>query len=433
MSFFLKRPSFQLCSLGAALAMALGYAGPTLGATSAEELDALNLESAPAESVATQTIANTRFFIEGAIGTVGQRYVSGSRDLGRASLDFSHTANLSSGLKAVVSDRFDYIHPGGFGLDGPVNSLREAYLSWQPESGDNVFEFGRVNLRYGPAYGYNPTDFFRDGALRTLTTADPIALRLNRMGVVMLRGQHLWLGGSLSVAWAPKLANRSSSNGLSLDLGSTNNSDRALVALSSQLASGISGQLLAYKKSGASTTLGVNLTALLSEAAVGHLEWTRGREPDLLSRILVLPGTKAMRNRFSGGLTYTTRSKLSVTAEYEYNGFALSQSDFTALSATPSLQQAYLTGALQQQELAPRKAYLIYVTQKGWGLKDLDLSAYLRYNPGDGSRLGWMELRHHWPKFDMSLQYQRNLGRIASEFGSLPDSRITQVIGTYYF
>jgi hypothetical protein len=40
-----------------------------------------------------------------------------------------------------------------------VNSLREAYLSWQPEGGNMVMEFGRINLRYGPGYGYNPTDF----------------------------------------------------------------------------------------------------------------------------------------------------------------------------------------------------------------------------------------------------------------------------------
>ena len=57
-----------------------------------------------------------------------------------------------------------------------MNSLREAYLSWQPASGASILEAGRINLRYGPGYGYYPTDFFRDGSLRTSTTADPLAL-----------------------------------------------------------------------------------------------------------------------------------------------------------------------------------------------------------------------------------------------------------------
>ena len=80
-------------------------------------------------------------------------------------------------------------------------------------------------------------------------------------------------------------------------------------------------------------------------------------------------------------------------------------------------------GALRLQELAPRQAYLIYVTQKGLWLKDLDLTAYLRFNPGDNSRLAWFELRHHWPSFDLTFQLQQNMGRSTSEFGIMPDQR----------
>ena len=45
-----------------------------------------------------------------------------------------------------------------------------------------VLTFGPpFNLRFGPGYGYNPTDFFRDGSLRVLTTADPFALHEIRL------------------------------------------------------------------------------------------------------------------------------------------------------------------------------------------------------------------------------------------------------------
>lgn len=415
-----------LCSI---LAVAFAQAMPALGADA--EADALTLQSAP-ESV-PEAARDTRFFIEGAVGNASQRYLPESRDLGRVSFDFSHSARLASGLRAVISDRLDQIHPRDIGADETVNSLREAYLSWQPENGNSVVEFGRINLRYGPGYGYNPTDFFRDGSLRVVTTADPFALRENRLGSVMLRAQRLWTGGSLSLALSPKLADRPNPDGWSLDLGSTNNRNRALVALGTQFSQRVSSQVLLYKEDGSSPTLGANLTALLSDAATAHIEWTRGSEPDLLSRALVLPASRATRNRFVGGITYTTLGKLSLTAEYQYNGFGLSPSSWEALGAAPAIQQAYLREALRLQELAPRQAYLIYVTQKSLGLKNLDLTAYLRLNPGDDSKLAWLELRHHWPSFDLTFQLQQNIGRATSEFGILPDRRIAQVLGTYYF
>lgn len=401
-------------------------------AASDAESDALNLESAPEAPVA-QAKRDTKISIEGALGNASQRYRPGSQAMGRASFDFSHTARLGPGLRAVFSDRVDHIHPLPAGGDPNINSLREAYLSWQPEGGSTVVEFGRVNLRYGPAYGYNPTDFFRDGSLRTLTTADPVALRENRLGTVMLRGQRLWADGSLSVALAPKLADRPDPDGWSLDLGSTNNRNRGLVALGTQFSQRVSSQLLLYKEDGRSPTLGASMTALVSDAAVAHVEWTRGKESDLRSRVFALPGGEVTRNRFSGGLTYTTLGKLSITAEYLYNGFALNESNWAALGGSLPGQLAYLRESLRLQELAPRSAYMIYVTQKSLGLKNLDLTGFLRINANDQSRLAWVELRHHWPSFDLAVQFQRNFGRPASEFGILPDRRIVQVVGTYYF
>lgn len=416
--------SISICFIALVLAL------PSLADS---ETDALKLEgAAPVE--AAEANHDTKIFIEGAIGNATQRYQLGRQETGRLSFDFSHTARLRQGLRAVISDRIDHNYPTGVVSDATVNSLREAYFSWQPASGSTVLEAGRINLRYGPGYGYYPTDFFRDGSVRTLTTADPLALRQNRMGTVMLRGQQLWAGGSISVAYSPKLATRPSMDGWSLDLGSTNNRDRALVALGTQFSQTVSSQVLVYKEEGASPTLGANLTALVSDAAVAHMEFTRGREPDLLGRALALPGRESTRNRFSGGLTYTTLGKLSVTAEYEHNGFALSQSNWASLSAAGSaVQSAYLLQALRRQELVSRQAYLIYVSQKSLGLKDLDLTAFLRINSGDHSRLAWIELRHHWSNFDLAVQYQQNMGRTSSEFGVLPGRRLIQILGTYYF
>jgi hypothetical protein len=423
-------PSFTDISLCCGLVLAFCNAMPAFGADA--EWDALSLESAPVSTV--EEPRNTKLFIEVARGSASQRDLPNSRNIGRASIDFSHSARVAPGLRAVVSNRLDYFDPAvAAGQDAAVNSLREAYLSWLLEDGSSILELGRINLRYGPAYGYNPTDFFRDGSLRVLTTADPFALRENRMGSVMLRGQKLWSGGSLSVALSPKLESQPSSNGWNLDLGATNNRDRALVALGTQFSQRISSQVLLYKEAGFSPTLGVNMTALVSDAATAHMEWTRGSEPSLLSRALGIPGVATMRNRFAGGVTYTTLGKLSLTAEYQYNGFGLDQTGWNTLEATPGAQLAYLSGSLRRQELAPRQAYLLYVTQQGFVLKDMDFSAYLRVNAEDQSRLGWMELRQHWPSFDLSLQLQKSTGAAGTEFGILPDHRVIQVLGNYYF
>lgn len=419
--------SFNRHFLSFLAAIALAHAIPALAADA--DLDALSLESAP-EVTLPQSSKNTRIFMEGAVGDASQRYQPNSRDIWRASVDLSLSAKLAPGLRAVISDRLDHLYPTDAGADASINSLREAYLSWQAEGGHTIIELGRINLRYGPGYGFNPTDFFRDGSLRTLTTANPFALRENRLGTVMLRGQRLWTGGSLSIALSPKMANQPSADGWSLDLGSTNNRDRGLIALNSQFSQAISAQVLVYKEPDVSSTFGASLTALLSDAAVAHIEASRGSEPDLLSRALAAPSAPITRNRFAGGLTYTTTSKLSLTAEYQYNGFAIEPSNWAALGLN---QVPYLLKAQQRQDLASRQAYFLYITQKSLGHKDIDLTAFLKVNVEDHSRLGWLELRRHWPSFDLALQLQQHMGEASSEFGILPQRRVIQVLGTFFF
>ena len=417
--------SFRWFALAAALLLVL----PVL----ADDADALKLEGAPVEA-APAGARDTKIFLEAAVGNSSRRYQLGSQDIGRASLDVSHTFRLGHGLRVVLSDRIDHLYPDVAGSDATINSLREAYVSWQGEGGSTVVEFGRINLRYGSAYGYNPTDFFRDGSLRTLTSANPFALRENRLGSVMLRAQRLWTDGSLSLALSPKLASFPSRDGWSLDLGSTNSRHRAVAALGTQFSQRVSTQLLAYKVDGLSTTMGASLTALLSDAATVQVEWSRGKEVDLFSQALGAPAPGVTRNRFAGGLTYTTSGKLSITAEYQYNGFALSKADAASLAAnSPIGQVAYQIEAQRRQDLAARQAFLLYVTQKDFIVKDFDLTAFIRVNTGDRSRLAWLELRRQWPSFDLAFQLQQTFGSITSEYGILPDRRVIQLLGTYYF
>ncbi len=428
---------FRCPLVALAAAAILGTALPARAADP-DDADALSLTAAPAEAPPlTPGGATNRLYVEGAAGLGTLRDGGAGHGLYRASLDFVHSGSFAPGWRAVFSDRIDAVRPRdpqNVGSSGTVNSLREAYVSWQTEGGANAVDLGRMNLRYGPGYGYNPTDFFREGTLRVVTTTNPISLRENRLGTAVLRGQRLWNGGSLAIAFSPKLASAPSDAGASLDLGSTNHVDRGLAVLGTQWTDRISSQFLVYKESAARAQVGASLTAAAGDAVVLFAEGSRGTEPDLFARATRTPQEPASRNRLTAGGTWSATAKLAITAEYEYNGFALDRDAWNRVAATqPVLLGAYLLEAQRRQELASRKAYLVYATQKDLLTKNLDLTVLLRQDAGDRSRLAWIELRRHFDKVDVALQYQQQTGRVATEYWLFPDRRALQLLASYFF
>ena len=81
---------------------------PGLAQTTTSESDALNLEGAKPE-VSTEAKKDTRVFVEGALGNSSQRYMSHSRDLGRASFDLTYATRVGTGLRFAFSDRIDNV------------------------------------------------------------------------------------------------------------------------------------------------------------------------------------------------------------------------------------------------------------------------------------------------------------------------------------
>lgn len=425
-------------SWGLLCLVATAGAIPAAGAAT-DEVDALNLEAEPVKDEKATSRA-TRVYAEAAVGTAQQRYGLGTEASRRLSYDVYHASRLAPGWQFVLSDRLDVIRPKASDADGAVNTLREAYVGWQDDAGNDAVELGRVSLRNGPGYGYNPTDFFRPGSQRSVTTVDPIALRDNRMGTVALRAQRLWQGGSLSVAYAPKLASGPSNAGFSLDLGATNNRDRGQVVWGQKLGEGVSGQLLAFKEAGLPAAIGASATALLSEAIVAHVEWSSAREPRWVDRVAGLAagasGSALRRaNRLVTGLTLSAPGGTTVTAEFQYNGFALDSRAWAAVAASGGVLQLgrYLLAADQRLDLAARRAVLVYARKKNLFAKNLDLTALVRVNVEDDSRLSWIELRYQWQSADLALQFQRHHGAALTEFGVLPTSSSAQLVATYRF
>ena len=225
------------------LALAAGI-GLVPHAMAADE-DALDLESTPITLQSGET--TNKVTLEAAIGRIDRRYGADVQDGRRMAVDVRLSAKLTDGWRLALSDRLDDIHPVAEGQRNTRNSLREAYAAWQDPDGTVAAELGRVNLRNGPAFGYNPTDYFRIGASQTLNTADPVALRENRLGTAMFRLGQLWMGGGVSLAVAPKLGAVAGDQPFALDFGSTNASDRALLTASGRWSERISGQALSVE------------------------------------------------------------------------------------------------------------------------------------------------------------------------------------------
>jgi len=303
---------------------------------------------------------------------------------------------------------------------------------------DRVLGGGRINVRYGTAMGYNPTDYFREGANRSIISVDPNSIRENRMGTVMLRGQTLWQGGSLTALYAPKVADAPDDGDWSADFGSTNNRNRWLLAVSHQLADNLNPQMVLYGDQRQPVQLGLNLAALINDAMLAHLEWSGGRAKSLLAQALPwAPGVaqdEVFRNRLAAGLTYTSASKMSVALEYHYNGAAVDEAQWSALRSDSLLSYGSYRQVVQEQlELTTRHAAFVRATWQDALVNKLDLAAMLRFNLDDSSHLAWLEARYRLNRAEVALQWQLASGDALSDFGALAQRRNIQALFRYYF
>jgi len=425
-----KKPAIAL--------LLIALCAPVFAAGTTED-DALNLADATTESAAVEG-SSWRIFTEATAGrtTVHQwGQPDRAEDVQRLSLDLLFDKKLTPDLRAVFSDRLDLNHQSDALGQETLNSLKEAYLSWQPQN-DRVLDVGRINVRYGAATGYNPTDFFREGANRAITSFDPNAIRENRMGTVMLRGQTLWKGGALTAIIAPKIDDAPNHGDWNADLGATNNRNRWLVSVSHQLADNFNPQFVVYGDQRQPVQMGLNLAMLVNDATVAHVEWSGGRQKTLLAQALPLSPAvaqdEAFRNRLATGLTYTTASKLSITGEYHYNGAAVDKAVWNALRTSSMLDyESYRQLVEEQLDLTTRQAAFLRASWQDAFINRLDLTAVLRYNMEDHSKLSWLEARYRFDKSEVALQWLMASGDDSSDFGAMAQRRYIQALFRYYF
>ncbi|QJW80088.1 hypothetical protein [Burkholderia glumae] len=403
----------------------------------ADDVEAAGLALADATPVQTVDERNYRFSIEPGLRLAEVRPGGGLRTAGRLSLDLFARHALAGGWSVNFADRLDLNGPLRFGGDAAaINTLKELYLDGRLGGGKTLLQAGRVNVRLGVAIGYNPTDFLRDNAVRSVTSVDPASLRENRLGTVMLRGQQLWSGGSASALVAPRVADRPSDASYSPDFGATNQRTRWLLQFSQRMVLDLTPQFMVYHdgKPGSSPQFGLTLDHLVNNACVTYAEWSGGRGPSTLARALGRPyGDVAFRWKLAAGLTCTTSRNLSVTLEYDRDGAALDRAGWRALrSGPPAAYAAYRALAAAQQDPVTRDAVFMMARWQDAWIQRLDLSGFVRMNLADRSRLTWLEARYRFARTDVALQWQIDAGASSTEFGALPQSNLWQLLVKHY-
>jgi len=351
----------------------------------------------------------------------------------RLSFDFVYDDLLAPGLRAVFSDRLDLTHGNATPHEGNVNTLREAYVSWQ-KTPQEIVDVGRINLRYGVAVGYNPTDFFKANAVRFVVSPDPASLRENRLGTVVIQGQKLWSDSSVTAAFSPRLDGPASSQAFSLDVGATNPSNRWLLVASHKLSPSFSPQVMLFAGENMSPQLGLNLSALVNNSTVAFAEISAGKGPSLAEQAAAaavnsVADHETSQQRAALGLTATTSFNLAVTAEAEYSSAAPDKAQWDALRTGNPLNALQLLGTARAlQELPVRKAVFVHGLWQDMFIQHLDLQGFVRGDLETNSRTQWLELRYHWSRVEVGLQWQLNSGAPGSVYGTVPPSRSIQAV-----
>jgi hypothetical protein len=401
----------------------LAAAAPALAAGDQDALDVANRAADKPARVAR----DWQLSFEAGLTRAWQRDSGAPTTPNRGRLELRVDTSPAPDVRFVLADHLDLNHPSLPGHGQAVNSLKEAYVSWQPQS-DRSFDLGRVNVRSGVAVGYNPTDWLRENSLRGDAVADPQRLRSSRLGTVLLRGQALWDGGAFSALAAPRLATQPRDGVFEPDFAATNDRDRALLTVSQRWGARLNQQALLYIESERATQLGLNTSALLSDSITAFVEWAGGRDTGG-------PDDTQFRSRLSLGATYTTADKLSLSTEFQHNGAGLDAAAWQALPLqSPAAYASLIRWVARAQEMPTRSAWFGYATWQDWPLPNVDLTALLRHNREDGSRLAWFEWRWHAAdRMDIALQLQSQTGHSGSEYAALPQRRMVTGVLKLWF
>ena len=243
----------------------------------------------------------------------------------------------------------------------------------------------------------------------------------------------MWSRGALTAAWSPKLGARPSNLTFSFNEGATNPRSRWLLTGSYKVADQFAPQLLLYGGADTPTQVGINLSGVISDAAVAFAEVSAGKGRSLAAQALARADRETDQQRAAFGLTYTTGFNLSLTAEAEFNSAAPDRAEWDALATIdPAAPLLTLARAQRLQDLPTRRALFVHALWKDAFVPRLDLSAFVRHDSETSSRAQWLEVRYRFSRADLALQWLVYSGDPGSIFGTIPQRRAIDLSLRWY-
>jgi hypothetical protein len=463
--------------LAAALA-GLAFAGAAVAAGEDKDLELIPRSDRPASAKTTPASsdnANQRVYVENTLSFASSRgglLVASPPPLAprweeRLFADARKEWSPRPGALFVYSGRLGARAEEGSGFlhrRNVTHDLREGYTSFEPWTREYV-DIGRINVKSGVALGFNPTDFFKARAVVDPLTSDPRALREDRLGTLMIRGQRVTEGGSLSVAYAPGV-NRPAPIAANPDrflsplFARTNATDRVLVKASARLGDGMAPEALLLREKGC-VKIGANVTEAIGQSTVVYLEWAGGRQRGIIDEGLAFArqvgtipatapdvinqgGQERLRNQAAVGASYTTETKITFNLEYHYNEAGFSRADwsrwFTAGegrdASSPIARQLWLLRAYASDRLEPLQRHAVFL-RMDWVdflVPKLELTGFALADARDGSTL--LQLAADYARTDQwsfGVLATATTGGRRSNFGSLPQASSILFKATRYF
>jgi hypothetical protein len=458
---------------------ALAMAGSVL-ADEDKDLDlipqAAPVAQPPAEAKATASRFSGRVYLENALGFTSVRNdllvpfppplppTWEERLLADARVEWA----LSPSALLLYSGRLNVLAQEDLGFPNRGNvthDLRELYASVEPRP-RGYLDAGRINLKSGVALGFNPTDFFRARAVVDPLTADPRALREDRLGALTVRTQHVGEGASVSAAFAPRVTDPAPIGsdpyrGFDPLFSHTNGSNRWLLKGAMKLGD-MDPEAVLFGEDG-QLKIGGNVSRPIGQASVAYLEWSGGRRQGVIDEAIAFGqktgtfppsapvaisqgGDKRFRSQLAVGASYTTESKLTLNLEYHYNEAGFSRQDWDRWFAAgesprrrpgPDLSQQlwYIRGyASDFQEPLYRHGIFLRGDWVDFMVPKLELSGFVLADAGDGSALFQLEADYtasdHWT---FGVLAGGTAGGRRSDFGSLPRAASVLFKATRYF
>ena len=117
------------------------------------------------------------------------------------------------------------------------------------------------------------------------------------------------------------------------------------------------------------------------------------------------------------------------SVEADYNSAASDRQQWNTFSnGAPGNALRLLEASQTLQDLPVRQALFFYATWQNMGVRNLDLSAFVRRDSETGSRAQWIESRYRWDSVDVALRVLLYSGVPSSVYGSLPQPRRVEIV-----